>query len=90
MVNYSGCLITHKRFEVHQLLIKLVTSKHVEDNLDPAIARVKLEGTRNISPYLYSPFAPLVDRVGNLDSLGQELIRGGWGSPETDNWQKHT
>ena len=71
MADYSGCLITHKRFEVHQLLIKLVTSKHVEDNLDPALARVKFEGTRNISPYLYSPLTPSIDRVGNIDSLGR-------------------
>ena len=70
VVKCCGCLITHKRFEVQQLLIKLVMSKYVEDNLDPAIARVKFEGTRNDSPYLYSPFAHLVDRVGNLDSLG--------------------
>ena len=65
MADYSGCLITHERSGVHELLIKLVTSKHVvvtfkyfEDNLDPAVARIKFEGTRNISPYLYSPFAP--------------------------------
>ena len=89
MVKYSGCLITHKRFEVQQLLIKLVMSKYFEDNLDPALARVKFEGTRNISPYLHSPFAPLVDRAGNLDFLGQELNRGGWESPETGSWQKH-
>ena len=38
IVEYNGFLINHKRVDVHQLLIELVMSKYVEDNLDPAIA----------------------------------------------------